>query len=317
MMQIYNVDDLMFDVEEHPVFIEIPTVNGIMKKPIPEKKALVDASRGTVLGVVGRAYKVVTNEEALDLAHQCCESLFPETSVREWRIEKMECPQTYSYSHVELVHNTTALDFNLEPPKKRPEAYGPFVRVVNSFNGQYALTFHIGFMRKVCSNGLILPESVVKFRFNHNRDNLNETITFNTSSAIIQKLRSSLDSHITFLSGITVPKEQLKPLVMKGLGIQRPKHADKQAKVKEDWESLNEKISSLCTTYQEELGDTAYAALNVMTDFASNFPSKNRCVYRTRHSFQQLAGLWIRDFSAAMQKHNFDLEKYLTPAKVE
>ena len=60
---------------------------------------------------------------------------------------------------------TASLDFGEIQPGKRPEAFGPFIRVTNSYNGLRALAFDIGFYRKVCRNGLIAPDTIVQFKF--------------------------------------------------------------------------------------------------------------------------------------------------------
>jgi hypothetical protein len=92
---------------------------------------------------------------------------------------------------MDLVHNSPALDFDFVPAAERPEAFGPFIRVTNSYNGLRALAFDIGFYRKVCKNGLILPDSIIHFEFNHMWRDIGDRIQFVVSHERLAKLKTS------------------------------------------------------------------------------------------------------------------------------
>lgn len=62
--------------------------------------------------------------------------------------------------------------------------------------------------------------------------------------------------------------------------------------------------------YIQEFGDNAYSAFNAITDFASH-PPENRCVYRDRHSYQQLAGAWLRRLHDEYRQKDCSLSDYL------
>ena len=62
--------------------------------------------------------------------------------------------------------------------------------------------------------------------------------------------------------------------------------------------------------YTGDLGENAYAAFNIITEFASH-PPVNRCVHRDRHSFQRLAGTWLSTFGEECRKPGFSVAKYL------
>ena len=69
-------------------------------------------------------------------------------------------------------------------------------------------------------------------------------------------------------------------------------------------------IEKMAGMYSSDLGENAYAAFNVITDFASH-PPANRCVHRDRHSLQRLAGSWVSRFSQQCSQPNFNLKSYL------
>ena len=99
---------------------------------VPEKKAIVNGRSHRVLGVVGRDYRLVSNREALDMAYQCCHTVFPETIQDEWEPKAVDAPSTAGYCRIDLVHNTTVLDFSFVSPSKRADVFGTFIRVTNT-----------------------------------------------------------------------------------------------------------------------------------------------------------------------------------------
>ncbi len=165
MPRLTELKDVLFPVEERPVFVTIGDPPGERWVAAPEKKAIVNRASGRVVGIVSRGYRLVSNQEALDWAFQCCRTVFPETQAGEWQANHIDAPGTGGHCFIDLVHNSTALDFCFVPAEDRPDAFGPFIRVVNSYNGLRALAFDIGFYRKVCRNGMIIPDSIIRFKF--------------------------------------------------------------------------------------------------------------------------------------------------------
>src|SRR5512139_3316465 len=149
MPRLTQLDEVLFPVEEHPVFASVKTESGERRLAIPDKRAIVNRNSGRVLGVVGRGYRLVSNREALDMAYQCCRAAFPETEPAEWQVEATDAPMTGGHCCIDLQHNSAKLDFSFVPAAERPDVFGPFVRVTNSYNGLRALAFDIGFLRKV------------------------------------------------------------------------------------------------------------------------------------------------------------------------
>jgi hypothetical protein len=176
MPRLNNLNDVLFPVEEHPVFVKIKEPFGERQVSVPDKKAIVHGKARRVLSIVSRDYRLVSNREALDWASECCRTVFPETKPGEWQVTATDAPRTGGHCFIDLAHNSTALDFSFVPAKARPDAFGPFIRVTNSYNRMRALAFDVGFYRKVCSNGMILPQSLIQFKFTHIRRDIGETI---------------------------------------------------------------------------------------------------------------------------------------------
>jgi len=323
MARLNKLEQINFPVKEHPVYVI--TGNGESEKRlfVRDKKALVNYSNQSVLGIVSQSYRLVSNAEAIDMAYQCCKTVFPETSEIEWSINHVDAPSTAGYCHIDLVHRTSALEFQDVSPDKKPDIFGPFIRVTNSFNGLRALGFDIGFYRKVCKNGLILPESVIRFKFSHSRQEIGKTLQFHVERSRLDQLKKSFTESVTQLRNCPVERSEFEPLVCAVLQLRPPKQdesaslfgADDESSENSDnshpaWRALQEHLGDLNTRYADELGNNAYAAFNAVTEFASR-PLINRCVRRDRHGMQRLAGAWLAGFNVACKQPGFSIGNHL------
>lgn len=310
MPRIRNLKGLMFPVAEAPLFAETRTGLERTKIAVSGKRALIDTASHRVVGIVGAGYRVVTNEQALQLATRCCNEVFPETKEAEWAVEAADAPSTAGHCFIDLVHNSTALDFTLVASADRPEAFGPFIRVTNSYNGLRALAFDIGLFRKVCKNGLILPGSLIRFRFSHSRDAMNGNIDFSIGRDRIATAMSGFQSCFGMMRDCKAERGQFEPLMLAVLGIRRPAAAKTGTRESEAWVELMAHVTEQCDRYQEELGATVYAIFNAITEFASD-PPVNRCIGRERHGYQRRAGAWVAKFHQAHRKPNFNLNAHI------
>src|SRR4029077_11122893 len=310
MPRLAQLADVLFPVEERPVFAGAKGSAGEPLLRVPDKKAIVNTKRRRVLGVVRRDYRLVSNREALDWAYQCCRKAFPETKDTEWEVKAADAPAAAGHCFIDLAHNSTALAFTVSPAQGRPDVFGPFIRVTNSYNGLRALAFHIGFYRKVCKNGLILPGTIIQFKFTHLRRDLKETIEFDISHELLAKLKCSFGSYLDAVRACPVPSDQFGPFIRAVLSIRTPDKPKPNSRVAADWELLTAHLEGLCDRYARDLGENAYAVLNVIPEFASH-PPANRHVHRDRNSLQRLAGTWLSDFAQRCRQSEFCLITYL------
>src|ERR1051326_4814657 len=308
MPRLNALADVLFPVELQPVFAGASDGRPLL---VSDKRAIVDADRGRVLGIVSRDYRLVTNREALDWAYQCCKAVFPDTKETEWEAMAVDAPATGGHCFIDLIHNTTALDFNTVPAQARPDVFGPFIRLTNSYNGLRSLSFNVGFLRKVCKNGLILPQTIITFSFAHLRRKIAERIEFQVSHERLAHLKNSFGSYIEVLRSFQIPRQQIDPFVGAIIGVRTPKQLRPKTREAADWEALTVHLRELGERYATELGENAYAVLNAVTEFASH-PPVNCHVHRERHGLQRLAGVWLTDFSKRCTRPDFDLSKYLT-----
>jgi hypothetical protein len=310
MPRLSDLDHVMFQVDERAVYVACESADGVRHVAVPGTKAIVNVDTGRVLGVVGGGYRLVTNEQALQWGRQCSTLAFPETQPEEWVVSEADAPSSGTYCCIDLVHNSGLLDFDLVSAEHRPDAYGPFVRIINSYNGLRSLSFAIGLHRKVCSNGLIVPHANIRISFVHGKRQIREGVDFKMPEQQLETLRSDFAHSIAVLRTCEVAREQRGALIRGALSIREPARVRTEKKVAEEWTRLLSHVDALGDKYALELGTNAYAALNAMTEFASR-PPTNRCVYRDRNSYQRLAGEWAADFQKACQKLGFVFNDYL------
>lgn len=303
------LDDLLFEVEERPVYAGAGPGR---YTPVPGKKAIVNRKNGHVLGVVGRDYRLVTNKEAMEAARLCCRQVFPSTKPEEWQFSTAESPATRSSCAIDLVYNSAALNFSVVEPGDKPEAYGPFIRVANSYNGRRALGFEIGYMRKVCQNGLILPDSLIRFHYSHSRRDIGQIITFRIDSEKIARFQNGFSGMVNTLLARPIGREFFTPIVETVYGIVRPE----EPKPEEGWAELTGFLNRVCDGYATTLGENAYAVFNAVTDLASR-PPQLPCFRRSRQSLQRAAGAWLPGFTSACRDPGFMLQEYLKGVSVE
>jgi hypothetical protein len=297
----------MFEVAMRPLFVRV----GNQEKPVRDSQAIVEMPSGRVVSVVGRGYRLVSHAEALGLAHDCAREAFPETKPGEWQVASVDAPSTGGTCFIDLAHNSAALDFSGLAANDKPEVYGPFVRVTNSYNRTRALCFDIGYSRKVCKNGLILRNALISFKMSHQRREIREAVKFEIAHDRLAKQKQEFQAFLARLQACAVPSNAIADFASDVLGFQAPPADLPKAEARwTAWENLRQLVAAASQRYEQDLGANAYAVLNVVTEFASR-PPDNILVRRDRHSLQRRAGEWASQFSAMCAEERFDLGQYL------
>jgi len=307
MPRLTTLESLLFPVAEHPVFVSMKEALSERRLPVPDKKAIINATTQHVLGIVSSGYKLVTNAEALELGRRCCAELFPKIPGAEWAVGRVDAPSGGGFCHLDLTHKTC----RLEPAGRSPlpDVFAPFVRVTNSYNTQRALRFDVGYFRMICTNGVVIPEAAVRFEFVHTKRALRHEISFNVERDHMAKLDAAFTAFIEAVRACSVPSELFQPLLAAILGVRAPKSLKTDSREADDWSEIESHLTELSDHYTKELGGNAYALFNAATDFASH-PPANRHVHRDSHSLERRAGEWLSDFSQKCRKPDFDLAKY-------
>jgi hypothetical protein len=301
----------MFNVAMRPLLVSVDN----RQMPVRDSQAIVEMPSGRVVSVVGRGYRLVSHAEALGLAYDCARAAFPETKPSEWQVASVDAPSTGGTCFIDLAHNSAALDFTGLAANDKPEVFGPFVRVTNSYNRTRALCFDIGYSRKVCKNGLILRSSLISFKMSHQRREIQEAVKFEIAHDKLAKQKQEFQAFLGRLQACPVPTTAIAGFASDVLGFQAPAtHIPPTDTRWVAWSALAKVVAAASGRYEKELGANAYAVLNVVTELASR-PPDNTLVRRDRHALQRRAGEWASDFSSKCIEDKFDLGQYLAALK--
>ena len=150
------IESWLFDVRRAPLFAVYPGKDGKpMQIPVWRRDALIAADTGEVVGIVGNGYKLLTNQDALSLCRTFCRAAFPDTGDSDWIFSAAYGPRSRSRVSMDLYHRSISINF----AGGASEAFTPFARIVNSFDTSRAVRLEVGFIRAICSNGMIFHEA--------------------------------------------------------------------------------------------------------------------------------------------------------------
>ena len=315
MPRITEFEALMFPVELCPIYTEIK-INGITsQQKIPNSKVVVNGESGKLLGVVSKNYKLITNEEALEMGKQCCADLFGSDAAGNIEVFNVNAPATGSYCHIDLLHRSYQMNLWDEPDQS--DIYIPYLRVTNSYNTSRALRFDIGFCRKVCLNGVIFGTETISFAFNHTRRELNDTIHFDLQNGKVGRLVEDFRAYTNKLKNYHIPRVQALKIIHTLFRIKAESKINFRSPKESgaEYDALLSILDCKLNKYIREFGENGYSLFNAITDIASHAIGNNRYFRRDVNAMQRLAGNWIHSFSRKIDRPDFDITNYLEQLK--
>lgn len=310
MSRMTSLDDVLFRVETVPAGAVVTTGAETRFIRSTTVRAIVDADRNRVVGMVGEGYRVVSNEQALEWASKCGQAVFPSTTPADWSTLKVDGPSTGSFCRIDVTHRQAVLDFATKTPGLLHDAFGPFIRVTNSFNGQRALRFDIGLLRRMCTNGMIIADTIVSFRFPHSRAALLKPPDFTVNHAKLKSWFDGFDAQVVTLQEYLMTPAVIFDVVCAVLRLRPPSNPEGPEYLRREWDLIQNHLNTLIARYSKEAGENAYAAFNVLTDFATR-PKGRGSYAREIHTLQRRVGAWLPDFCARSRLPGFRMKEYL------
>lgn len=222
-MRKTDVKSVLFPVTLQPLFLHN------RNKPIQDFAAVVGKfdDKESIFSIVTKDYHLIKNEEALELGITAYQKLLDKTSKNDFEIFNVIYPKTRSSVSIDIVHN----EFKVNVWKK--EVYVPYLRIINSYNRTKALTFDIGFCRKLCDNGVIFEKDIVKIKIYHQRRNFNQNQLFDSFDITrFNKYIEEFKNHLLKTQEIKIDKQYFIATSAKAL------------QMKFDISSTNKKIKS-------------------------------------------------------------------------
>lgn len=308
-----DISTALFPVERRPVFLLADSDPELFDHdPAPAQQyvkiekfeAIVDTERKHTFAVVGANYRLVTNEEAIELGRQCFRKVFSQATAEGMEVFNIVMPKTRSFCHIDYINSNGGF----EPWQN--DKWVPYLRVTNSYNRTKPLTFDLGFCRWICTNGMIFGGKSIRFRFLHTRGAVGEAVEFKTTFGELQELEKRFIEQVHNLKRYYVPAEVMLGLACKVFDISATTEDMRNPRRRDRLVEFRERIVGLTDRYVGELGPNGYAALNVLTDFASRptlYISPEAMVDR----LQKRSGDWVSAFLAAIERKDFDFGEYL------
>jgi hypothetical protein len=312
-----SLTDILFPVELRHIYFPIndsTTENGMLEglgerrskryHRVPHFQAVVDVERNNVFSVVTEGYRLVLNEEAIKLGRECFKSVFSHVTVKGMEVFNIISPKTRSFCHVDYIHK----DSSFEPWKG--DKWVPFLRVTNSYNRMKPLGFDVGFCRWICTNGLVFGEKSIRFRYVHTKGDVGRSTQFQTTFGELKTLEKQFIESLHNLQRFYVPKAVMLPILLRAFKVRVRSDDLAKPKRREQLLALRKTASSLTEQYFNDIGPNGYAALNVLTDFATR-PEAYISPETMVNQLQKRSGDWMEDFVREVKQDSFDFNAYL------
>lgn len=260
----HKLDEVLYNVALQPVYSSFRFPDTLFNQPISTKNylAVVNQKNGNIISVVGHNYQLIPNSEALDMGKHLFTLLYPGLKKEELIPYKVIAPFSLASAHIDLIHKN--VDFRVW----EQETWLPFLRVSNSYNRTHALTFEIGFVRKLCSNGMLFRKRSMVIKYPHAN---NSKIDLESDALKIKDNQNIFSEHCQQLAAVSVPAELMFPLVCRmlniNLGLPEKRQFLKKLKYLDE---LYRTVNNLTSFYTNEKDPNGYDALSVISDLVSH-----------------------------------------------
>lgn len=294
MPRITNLDEILFPIDQEQLLSRRAGGPGL--RPITSHLAIINRDTGKPVGIVSRAYGVVTNAEAIELGKRCARELLGAEAISELEVWNVDAPATGSHCFVDLVHPAHTL--NLLGAEAPAEVYVPYVRVTNSYNGTRALRFDVGFCRKLCANGVIFETDTIRFVYAHLRREVGgDPIRFEIQPGQLERLAERFRAFVRHARSLPMAEEESREELRRVVGYPSYEAIHEMSDVRRRLQSyaITGQARETLQRYRHELGPNAYATFNAMTELARTLGSQPG-FWRDADAVQKRAGSWLAEF---------------------
>jgi hypothetical protein len=298
-----NLDIAFFPVEMRQLYMQSSVLHNNYKK-LDRHFAVVDVERENTFSVVTDDYELVTNRQAYQMADEVMRRVFQTTNGEDMQCLNITMPKTRSFCLIDLIHK----DSDFMPFEN--DKWTEFLRISNSYNRTRLLRFELGFCRWICMNGIIFGSKSIEFSYAHTRRGINKVSGFEDNIGDIRKIEAALTENLHQLKRYYIPQTEMLPIACRAFNIKASADDFKKVRRAEALIEMRNQIHHLTESYFTDLGSHGYAALNVLTDYATR-PQGVIAPEASMHGLQQKATNWMEEFISAIKKPDFSFEEYL------
>lgn len=304
-----SIDSVLFEVGMKDLFVgDVTEPNPFgegerIYNRVSNYKAVVALDNKYVFSVVAPSYRLVTNHTAVALGRICFDTVFGLSKAQDMELFNIRMPRSRSSCHIDYKHKGAVFH------PFRGDEWFPYLRITNSYNRTFALNFDLGFCRGICKNGVIFGKNNIEFKFHHVQSAKEPIPTFKLRAGEFSALEAVFQKSLIRLEQYHVPRRFMLPLFCRVLK-QHPATDSSSRQSRLNWQQKRDFVESKTRQYFDEMGENGYAALNVLTDFASR-PFAMISADMQVNELQRRAGVWINEFVEAIEQRNFTFEAYL------
>lgn len=297
--------ELFFPIIISDVLTNLPDSDKLIK--FHGKHVLINGNTYKPISVVSDIYEIIKNEEAFEYGKKCLKELFDLKESEKIEIYNINASSNFSFCHIDLISRNNSLSIMIK------DEYLPFIRITNSYNSMFKLSFRIGIYRIRCSNGSIFEDESIKIDFDHIKG-AKKQINLGLKKEDLQNILNKFDSDIHCLINAKIPLEYYFPIFCKGLNLNFDLNSKNEKKKNLEIEKLNITSSFFkdkFKKYKDETNNDCYTLYNVMTEAATyGIDRKVSFVNRVNRN-QMRVGSWLNSFTELIRKGDIDYKEYL------
>lgn len=309
-----DVHDAFFPVVEAP----LKYVFGGEVRDVAGYKAIVDITRKRALSTVSSHYTLVTNADVYDLLGPVAKGFFGGKGMEDFECFNLHMPQSRASCRIDLTRaNPSAHLFHAAGG----DPWTAFIRIANSYNRTTRLEIQIGYCRWICLNGVIFGANSYTVSLRHDErclanPSFRKKVVDEALIAVgdVGKAEKDFADILETLRGVPMTKEQMEMLFWRVLNVRLPDSGvgSLPPKRRERLLNIRQRLTYLMDAYCAEFPCTAYAAFNILTDFAS-YPHDSKPHSVLTPGYQSKVGAWLSAFIPKNEKPGYSLDDYFTP----
>ena len=274
---------------------------------LPRHYGILDVERHQVISVVTHDnYELIRNITAFGIAkHRVVPKIFPRAEKESFLCNQVVLSESRGICYIDLCC------YCYSPPRTFKDVWMPFIRIVNSYNKTYKLSYVLGFCNRTSQNRVIFADKMVPLSSAHN-DVLNKLDQeIQKKFYDISRFEVEFYERLIELKKFYFPRKLMLALYCMVFSAKAEDAQRMSLKERVKRHDFVESMDSWTKEFFDAHGDNAYAAFCVLAAAASRpvsyFMSENRM-----NTLQEKVGKWSHDFSDSVKQPLFDIDDYLS-----
>lgn len=157
---------------------------------------------------------------------------------------------------------------------------------------------------------MIFGAKSIEFSYAHTKRGISRVERFKDNIGDIKKIERHFIEQLHQLKRFHVPEDRMLAVACRAFEWDIKKTDLKTPQRLMQLQQTKKLVTELTEKYFTEMGPHGYAALNVLTDFASR-PKGVISIEASINGFQQKATDWMEDFISQISKPTFTFDKYI------